>query len=495
MSSTELLTPSEVANLAIGWEGGELLPSEGLTALEEQAESGNPYAQIRLALLNIAEDSVPLRNVQLAAVEHLMPRGAAVMSVLARVAAASPAGGVLPPMPKVAPLGVFLCVAGVSGSAKSSVSGLTELLLPDGWLEFVDRAEPRSGEGIVDHMWQKYVPNTGDGVTRAMGVSCQDRWHFIAEWDELGRMLAAGSGESSTLLATLRSAWSGDRLNTSVSRYTSQGNGRRPPLFGYQLTALACATMDPAGDLVTLDRDGDAQRWWFVMSDDDSPSDLDAFDYDPAFRLELKEWGPGTPEKMRGIDETTGLPPKATQTVVTFPDSVLKEARERKRLALSSSYTADPLYAHSFQIRMRYASAIAWVHGRPGNVKPGDWELAGECQLLCHAAAEIVTRHGKQRRADLEAARRSREAEVAAASRERVLDVDAACANREVVNAARRAQGLIDEEGMSAAVAAKQVCVGGPAQRFRDASGDTTKQFRAEVAARLVAPGREGGTA
>jgi hypothetical protein len=160
------------------------------------------------------------------------------------------------------------------------------------------------------------------------------------------------SRKGSTLLANIRTAWSGKRLGNAnasedTKRHIPPGEYRFALLSGFQ-TELATALIDDAAG-------GTPQRFLFFAAEDPNIPD------------EAPEW-PG-PLGWR--------PPVHRAGPMDLTREIHSEIRSRALSRARREYVIDPLDAHRDLSRLKVAGLLALLAGRTG-IGADDWRLAGD---------------------------------------------------------------------------------------------------------------------
>jgi len=229
----------------------------------------------------------------------------------------------------------FCAVAAASGGGKGSANAVARELVPE---PLVVR-NLGSGEGLVDAYKTKESDEFPTGVRESVMFTAD-------EIDSLGA-LAARSG--STLMGTLRSAFSGETLGFSY-----RSNSFHLEAHTYRMTLVASVQPGRAGTLLDDRHGGTLQRFmWFPGTDNritDEP---------PLMPGALKLPEPG----VWRYDRELKIPYAA--------QDLIRDSRVRINRG-----EGDSLDGHALFIREKFAYALAVLDGRD-EMSTEDWRLAG----------------------------------------------------------------------------------------------------------------------
>lgn len=300
-------------------------------------------------------------------------------AVLARAAAHVPPSAVLPPTRGTpASLNIFSALVGESGAGKSAALGLgREFLRVEGGFG-VEPVEglPGSGEGIAAaYVAVRNRPREEGGGKELVRVATS----VLFTSDEIGSLDALGGRTGSTLLPTLRTAWSGGLLgnrnaSAETTRYVEAGTYRFALAVGVQ-PELAGAILDDKAS-------GWAQRWIWMPTYDKQmrpPEDLRVLDFEPW------RWRVPKPREMQLPDEAVRL--------------ILKAASVANREIGTKPPDLD---GHALLTRAKVAALLALLGGSARRISSGDWAAAGELmEISDKTRAEVdVARKAARDRAD-----------------------------------------------------------------------------------------------
>lgn len=270
--------------------------------------------------------------------------------VLARIATLTPPSITLPAVvASEATFDLAVALIGHSGTGKSSGAKVGGELVPidDDAVAVLPLG---SGEGIIEAYFTLEDEIGDDGKTRRK--KRQTRRAVLAMLDEGQALAEMGGRRGSTLLPTIRSAWTGDRLGQAnaseeTKRHIAPGSYRFALIAGFQ-TELAATLMDDAAG-------GTPQRFAFFAAEDPTIPD-DAPDWPGPIR-----WSP--PVHQAGP--------------LDLDPTVAAEIRGRALARSRGEVIVDPLDAHRDLGRLKVSGLLALLAGRT-NIDADDWRLAGD---------------------------------------------------------------------------------------------------------------------
>lgn len=281
--------------------------------------------------------------------------------VLLRVAAAIPTHIVLPPtIGSVASLNLFVALVGPSGAGKGVAAGAAE----DAFTWPTDapmRANLGSGEGIA----HAYAHHEGSGKNRAV---VRDRESVMFELAEVDHFAAVTSRQGSTLDATIRSVYSGERLGSQ------NADPRRTlpiPAHAYRATLLMGVQPERARALFDGAAGGTPQRFVWL----------------PAVSAEISENPPSAPDPLPLTLPSwprRGMRPNALALPATVTHAIRAAHAARNR------GEGDALDGHALLTRTKVAAVLAVLEGRL-EVIDEDWILAGAVMAMSDRTREAIT--------------------------------------------------------------------------------------------------------
>jgi hypothetical protein len=285
---------------------------------------------------------------------------------LARVVAATPPGWRLPAIiGGPASLNLFVGIVGDSGVGKGASIASSE--------QAFDLGDP------VDEHPNDWVPlGTGQGVTHAYMAPQKDpdtgqvvptqiatRRLFIV--DEVDQVAAHARQTASTLLPTLRQAWSGETLG---HYYADSTRRMIVPKHTYRMCLVAGIQPARAGGLLDDSAGGTPQRFlWLPAGDQHRP------DTTPELP---PPWTWGNPAHRTGM-RTMGVCDEARDVVIAT----------RKARLLGEG---DPLDSHLLLCRLKVAAALALLDSR-GDVTTEDWDLSAAVMRMSAVCRSSVVSH------------------------------------------------------------------------------------------------------
>jgi hypothetical protein len=206
-----------------------------------------------------------------------------------------------------------------------------------------------SGEGIVEAYMGEVAEVDNTGKTKK--VKRQVRRAVLAMLDEGQALAELGTRKGSTLLPTIRSAWSGDRLGQANA---SEDTRRHLPPGAYRFAIVAGFQLEHAVNLIDDAAAGTPQRFaWFAA-------------HDPTVPDEPPDW-PG-PIRWR--------PPIHKPGAMSIDATVAAEIRARNLARTRGQVIIDPLDAHRDLGRLKIAGLLALLAERQ-TITVDDWTIAG----------------------------------------------------------------------------------------------------------------------
>jgi hypothetical protein len=333
-----------------------------------------------------------LGAVRVAAHARLVSPDALLGAVLARVAAAVPHTLKVPGIVG-GPVGLTTYVVavgppGVGKSAAARVAAELVALPPE-----VPVAPIGSGEGLVELLHELVTEDDGTGKTHK--VKRQTRYRALVTVDEGSALGELGARKGSTLLSTLRSAWT----DAPIGNANASAERRRIIPAG-QATYSVLVGMQPAkaGPLLEDVDAGTPQRClWLAADHPDPPDELPPW---PSWT-----WAPPTPRELDRLDDTGR---SYRYRVVVVDESIVAEVVDRRRAVQSRRLEVDPWRAHDDLLRLKVGALLALLAGRL-DVTADDWRLAGVLvetsagvrDYCREAVAQVAGERERQHRATL----------------------------------------------------------------------------------------------
>jgi hypothetical protein len=292
-------------------------------------------------------------------------RGAAADAVLGVVLAREAA--LIPPavgLPAIrfgrASLNMLVASIGSSGTGKSGAEAVGEELIPID-VDDVLVVGAGSGEGMIEAYFETRK-ETVDGHTAT--VKRQTRRGVLFHTDEGQALLELGNRSGSTLLPTMRAAWSGRLLGQANA---AKDTNRLLKPHTYRLSLLVGFQLEHAVPLLNDAPAGTPQRFLFVSATDPNIPDDRVPAWPGPLELDLPQR-----EDIIVCDEVAGL-------------------IRREGLAVSrGELTLEALDAHANLLRLKVAALLAVLDHRR-DVNSDDWLLAG---MVMDASRAVRNRIG-----------------------------------------------------------------------------------------------------
>lgn len=210
-----------------------------------------------------------------------------------------------------------------------------------------------SGEGLIEAYFD-WVMEENEDTGKAVKVRRQVKNGALFTLDEGEALQGMGSRGGTTLLPTIRSAWSGAMLGqTNASAET-----RRQLSPGeYRLAMIAGFQKGIAAELLADHATGTPQRFvLFNANDPGIPADMDEVPM---------------PEPLKSLPRMTG-----GVNFVNLATSVRKEVRARRHAIQTGRIKVGELDVHRDSNRLKEAAYLALMDGRL-EISEEDWHLAG----------------------------------------------------------------------------------------------------------------------
>lgn len=366
-------------------------------------------------------------HIRQAARSRLVSPDAVLAAVLTRVAAITSHTVEIPPIVG-SPCGLtyYAVLVGPPESGKSAAAKVAAELLPAP-PEVLDLLPPGSGEGLVECLFE-VIEDQGD-KGKPVKVKRQTKHAAIFHVDEGETLADLGNRSGSTLLATLRSAWTNATLgNTNASA------DRRRILGGETYVYGATVGIQPelAGPLLDGASAGTPQRFtWLLATEAGAP------DHDENWPG-LLPWEPIDLDKFARHHGRNGT----ARHPLIIHRSVVEDVREHRRGTLKGDVHVESLDSHRMLLRLKTAALLALLDRRH-NVTDDDWHLAG----IIGATSKAVRRSVE---AALLQVQTNKETAAADRTARREIHVEGTKAEKALTSAARsvaRAVGRHEERG------------------------------------------------
>lgn len=321
--------------------------------------------------------------------------------LLARASAFIPPTITLPPIVGApAPLSTYVAITGPPGVGKSSALAVAaELLpLPVDLLEVADRLPLGSGEGLVDAYFDTVDALAGQGKKP---TKRQVRYGLFMSLDEGQTLSEVGNRKGSTILPTLRTAWTGGVVgSTNASAETR----RRLEQGSYTLGVAIAFQPEKAADLLNDATGGTPQRFvWMAATDPSIP------DHAPPWPGPLSWLVP--PLEGR-VDAQIAVP-------LRVADSVAAEIRAANLGRTRGESVVNELDAHADLARLKVSGLLAQLDNWRDEISEQDWMLAG---MVMRASGSV--RYSVQLTIEIAGRHRAEASDNRAARREATIDND-----------------------------------------------------------------------
>jgi len=329
-------------------------------------------------------------------------------NVLARVSAHTPHWAVLPAIVgSIASLNVIHGIVGPSGTGKSTAIDIARDVLtapPQSPLKRLADAPLGSGEGLIE-AYHSFVQVDGpDGKKERVKQQTEYAGLFIT--DEIDQLGAQASRQGSTLMATLRSAWSGGILGQSNA---TEERNRRLRGHSYRFCLIVGVQPEKAGGLLSDASGGTPQRFaWFSAVDQTIPP--------PGQRPDWPGSIAWTPPTMIAFGEMSEGGRR--HGAIKVPDDIATAVAMNDHHRQVGERHADLGSSHRDLGRLKIAALLALLDER-AEINGEDWMLA---EMVADVSAAIYEGlEDVQRVAAAEAAQQVIERAV---KRDRAVDLD-----------------------------------------------------------------------
>lgn len=345
--------PSPGADIWITPDGWEAKPAPAAEPPDDTFWNARPY------LKHIRDAAHSRQRSADAVLGVVLARTAAMTDHRIRIPAivGSPAG-----------LSLISMLVGPSGVGKSTTAGIgAELLpVPDG-LDMLEDQPLGSGEGMAEifyGMVKEADPVSGKDVA----VRRMVRHNAMFTVDEGAALTEMSKRQGSTMMTTLRSAWS----NQTLGAYNAATENRRIiPAGSYNMGIVVGIQQKTAGPLFAEAAGGTPQRLlWFPVVDDNVPD----IDDQPAWPGRLP-WRPPSITRLTGLlneDSTAGV---VVEGELKIAAPIVREIKLADLARVRGEVQAEELDSHEGLVRLKVAALLAILDGRL-DVNEEDWALA-----------------------------------------------------------------------------------------------------------------------
>lgn len=294
-----------------------------------------------------------LQHIRQAAHSRTTCADSVLLVAMIRVATMIPPTTRLPPIvASAASLNMFGAIVSESGGGKSTSVDVASELVPIPYTNIVDGVPPGSGEGLIElylEMVDDVHPDTGKKV-KVKTQTKQGAFIFVDEGQSLIKM---GERSGSTVMQTLRSAWSGQVLGQANA---AQETNRRIGAHKYRMGLVMGFQLEYAADIIADAEGGTPQRFSFVSA------------VDPHMPRDKPEWPGVLPLNLPDVVHAGHL--------LTFDESISERIRDKHYAKVTGKSTPDPLDGHADLAAMKVAAVYAVMDEGRSHVTEDDWDLA-----------------------------------------------------------------------------------------------------------------------
>ena len=355
-----------------------------------------------------------LTHIRQAAHHRVVSADAVLAVVLARTACLIHPSIQLPPIVGGrGSLNFAAAIVAQSGGGKTAAKAVATDLIPlNHRTDIRDNVTPGSGEGLIEAFLEFVDDDDGKGkVKRQTRMSC-----FVFA-DEGQALIQLGERNGSTILTTLRTAWSGGELGTQNA---SQETNRRLQEHRYRLGIVVGFQLTYAATLIADGEGGTPQRFMFAHA------------VDPTI--------PDTPPEWPGALHIDTPPGVTGEQLINVDECVAQQVFVEHRDTARGTRTVNPLDSHANLGRLKIAALLAVLDGRPLELTAADWDLAGVVMQTSRAVRQWAIEHAAA------SERQQAEARTAAAiNKEAAIDADKAA--RALEAGARQLARKVHSEG------------------------------------------------
>lgn len=317
-----------------------------------------------------------LEHIRQAARSRYLSPDAVLGAVLCRVAALTSHTVELPAIVG-SPVGLtyYAALIGPPESGKSAAAAVAAELIPAPD-RVLDRLPVGSGEGFVEILFELVTETDPDNDKKTVKVKRQTRHAAIFHVDEGAVLADLGGRSGSTLLPTLRTAWTNGTLgNTNASAE------RRRILTGTNYVYGVTLGIQPelAAPLLADANAGTPQRFLWVQA-----TEPDAPDHNSDWPGPLG-WEPPDFDQRR----VTVRDDWCRHQIVVHR-TIAEEVRTRRIAALRGTTDTQPLDAHRTLLQLKTAALLAILDGHI-DLTPDDWDLARQLTDTSRHVRQHVT--------------------------------------------------------------------------------------------------------
>lgn len=312
-----------------------------------------------------------LEHIRQAARNRLVAPDAVLGAVLTRVAAITPHMVEIPAIIGT-PIGLtyFVGIVGPSSAGKSAAAAVAAELMPAPD-HVLDRLPIGSGEGMVEILFDLVTEEDDRG--KAVKVKRQTRYAAIFHIDEGAVLADLGNRQGTTLLPTLRTAYSHGTLgNTNASAERKRIVDGGAYVYGITLGIQP----EWAGPLLGDVAAGTPQRFvWVTATDPAAP------DHVPAWPGELG-WEPPPSDVLRA---GAVIRQRRQRFPLHIAPQIAQEVIADRRANVRGETVCDAADAHHMLVRLKTAAVLALLDQRV-DVLEEDWSLA---EVICTTSKQV----------------------------------------------------------------------------------------------------------
>lgn len=296
--------------------------------------------------------------------------------LLARMSAGIPHRLKIPPIVgSHAPLNLMVALVGPPGSGKGSAHQIAVDLLELDLERVIGPLPLGSGEGFAESFFDMQETVAANGKKIKQKVRAYWNASFYADEGEV--LSTLGSRQGSTLLSSLRTAFSGGLLGQSNA---TQDRRRIVPSGDYSMGLVLGLQPELSGPLLDDSAAGTPQRFlWFSSIDPTVPDDL-------------PEWPENASIISAGIRTIDYLyQPNNAVRHLQIPDSITREIRKSDLDRVRGRKVQDPMQAHHDLVQLKVASCLAIFEQRQ-HIEDEDWDLAASAKKV----SDLVRAHAQK---------------------------------------------------------------------------------------------------
>jgi hypothetical protein len=232
----------------------------------------------------------------------------------------------------------------------------------------IDEEKPGSGEGLTDMFVKRIQPDRRRRPRQEDGLppepegprQMQYRTRVLAVMPEVDTLSAQASRRGSTLLAEMKTAFSGGRLGHFYRDETKRTSVDRQ---AYRLSTII-GVQPGKGQALLDDADGGTpQRFLWMPVQDPAVPHPDDVHIDEIEPIEVM------------------IPQVVGRRAIRVCQSAVRVLRDARYATVSKAPGRDPLLGHSLFVRLKVSAALSMLSGRPLSQKleitESDWEMAG----------------------------------------------------------------------------------------------------------------------